>query len=192
ARRAFIAPAAGRAAMPSPFLLDDFLELRTFESFPGLRTVLRDLIAALGASGNRFVLTSRYASRALRLLRDAPAQFEIIPVAPLTAAEGRATPPGAPDDQHGSALPDGAQGAGGRPRARLARRGEAPAGGGQRAARDGRHHDAAGRRGPGERAGRAPRPGRQPRADLPLLLRAAAAPRARLRRAEGDPRGPGA
>ena len=29
---------------PATFLLDEFLELRTFESFPGLRTVLRDLI----------------------------------------------------------------------------------------------------------------------------------------------------
>src|SRR5262249_45550516 len=106
ARRAFIAPAAGRAAMPSPFLLDDFLELRTFESFPGLRTVLRDLIAALGASGNRFVLTSRYASRALRLLRDAPSQFEIIHVAPLTAAEVRATLPGAHDDDHVGGIHD--------------------------------------------------------------------------------------
>ena len=57
---------------PATFLLDEFLELRTFESFPGLRTVLRDLIGALATSGNRFVLTSRYTARALRLLRDAP------------------------------------------------------------------------------------------------------------------------
>jgi len=76
---------------PATFLLDEFLELRTFESFPGLRTVLRDLISALASSGNRFVLTSRYPSRALRLLRDAPAAFEIIHVSPLTAAEIRAT-----------------------------------------------------------------------------------------------------
>jgi hypothetical protein len=81
---------------PATFLLDEFLELRTFESFPGLRTVLRDLIVALAASGNRFVLTTRYVSRALRLLRDAPPPFEIIHVAPLTAAEIRATLPGTP------------------------------------------------------------------------------------------------
>src|SRR6476660_9519100 len=76
---------------PATFLLDEFLELRTFESFPGLRSVLRDLLSALSSSGNRFVLTTRYAARAHRLLRDAPSQFEIIPVAPLTPAEVRAT-----------------------------------------------------------------------------------------------------
>ncbi|MEO6237605.1 MAG: winged helix-turn-helix domain-containing protein [Vicinamibacterales bacterium] len=86
--------------MPATFLLDEFLELRTFESFPGLRSVLRDFVGALASSGNRFVLTSRYAARAHRLLRDAPAQFEIIHVAPLTAAEIRATLPGAHGDDH--------------------------------------------------------------------------------------------
>ncbi len=78
---------------PATFLLDEFLELRTFESFPGLRSVLRDLITSLAANGNRFVLTSRYTARALRVLRDAPHQFEIIHVAPLGVAEIRATLP---------------------------------------------------------------------------------------------------
>ena len=82
---------------PATFLLDEFLELRTFESFPGLRSVLRDLISALASSGNRFVLTTRYTARAMRLLRDAPSQFEIIHVAPLTAAEIRATLPASAD-----------------------------------------------------------------------------------------------
>jgi hypothetical protein len=82
---------------PATFLLDEFLELRTFESFPGLRTVLRDFIGALATSGNRFVLTSRYTARALRLLREAPAVFEIIHVTPLTTAEIRATLPAAVD-----------------------------------------------------------------------------------------------
>jgi len=81
------------AGGPATFLLDEFLELRTFESFPGLRSVLRDLISALASSGNRFVLSTRYTARAMRLLRDAPPQFEIIHVAPLTAAEIRATLP---------------------------------------------------------------------------------------------------
>ena len=80
---------------PATFLLDEFLELRTFESFPGLRSVLRDLLDALASSGNRFVLTTRYTARAHRLLRDAPAQFEIVHVAPLTPAEIRATMPAA-------------------------------------------------------------------------------------------------
>ncbi len=88
---AFLDSARGPGGAPATFLLDEFLELRTFESFPGLRTVLRDLIAAIGASGNRFVLTSRYPTRALRLLREAPSAFEIIHVTPLSPAEIRAT-----------------------------------------------------------------------------------------------------
>ena len=80
---------------PATFLLDEFLELRTFESFPGLRSVLRDLLTALASSGNRFVLSSRYSARAHRLLRDAPSRFEIIQAAPLTPAEVRATMPAA-------------------------------------------------------------------------------------------------
>jgi hypothetical protein len=90
---AVLSEARGTTGGPVTFLLDEFLELRTFESFPGLRAVLRELIAALDASGNRFVLTSRYTARAQRLLRDAPARFEILHVAPLGAAEVRATLP---------------------------------------------------------------------------------------------------
>jgi hypothetical protein len=101
---AFLDTARAPGATPATFLLDEFLELRTFESFPGLRSVLRDLVGALGSSGNRFVLTARYAARAHRLLRDAPAQFEITHVAPLTAAEVRATLPHAAADQPGVAL----------------------------------------------------------------------------------------
>src|SRR5262249_57121781 len=97
---AFLDTARAPGTVPATFLLDEFLELRTFESFPGLRSVLRDLVGALASSGNRFVLTSRYTSRALRLLRDAPSQFAIVHVAPLTAAEVRATLPGAHGDDH--------------------------------------------------------------------------------------------
>jgi hypothetical protein len=74
----------GEAAV---FLLDEFLELRTFESFPGLRRVLHDFIGALGASGNRFVLTSRYTARALRLLRDHSSRFEVIQMPALTVED---------------------------------------------------------------------------------------------------------
>ena len=63
---------------PVTFLLDEFLELRTFESFPGLRRVLYDFADGIVDSGNRFVLSSRYTARALRLLRDRPARFEVI------------------------------------------------------------------------------------------------------------------
>ena len=72
---------------PCTFLLDEVLELRTFESFPGLRHVLRDLLEALAASANRFVLTTRYVARAHRLLRDATARFEVMHMPPLAAAD---------------------------------------------------------------------------------------------------------
>jgi hypothetical protein len=93
---AFLDTARTTGDGPATFLLDEFLELRTFESFPGLRSVLRDLLGALASSGNRFVLTTRYTARAHRLLRDAASHFEIIPVVPLTPAEIRATLPAAP------------------------------------------------------------------------------------------------
>ena len=63
------------------------LELRTFESFPGLRHVLHDLLEALSASPNRFVLTTRYVARAHRVLRDATARFEVMHVSPLSASD---------------------------------------------------------------------------------------------------------
>ena len=88
---AFFDTVRAPADAPATFLLDEFLEIRTFESFPNLRTVLRDMVGAFAASGNRFVLTTRYVARAHRLLRDAPSQFEIIHVAPLSPAEIRAT-----------------------------------------------------------------------------------------------------
>ena len=69
------------------FLLDEFLDVRTFENFPGLRHVQRDLVARLAASPSRFVLASRFTARVHRLLRDAPARFEVIHVPPLDASE---------------------------------------------------------------------------------------------------------
>ena len=96
---AFLDTARAPGNSPATFLLDEVLELRTFESFPGLRTVLRDLVNGLASSGNRFVLTSRYTARALRLFRDAPTQFEIIHVTPLSAVEIRATLPASADDK---------------------------------------------------------------------------------------------
>lgn len=72
---------------PATFLFDEVLELRTFESFPGLRHVLREMLHAMADSGNRFVLTSRYVARAHRLLRDGHPRFEVIHLPPLGAAE---------------------------------------------------------------------------------------------------------
>jgi hypothetical protein len=74
---------------PATFLLDEVLELRTFESFPGLRTALRELLKMLATSSNRFVLTTRYISRAHRLLKDATSRFEVIHVPPLSSTEVR-------------------------------------------------------------------------------------------------------
>src|SRR5262249_19061586 len=84
---AFFGRSRTSASEPATFLLDEFLELRTFESFPGLRRVLYDCIDGLAASGNRFVLTSRYVARTLRLLRDRSARFEVIQMPPLTAED---------------------------------------------------------------------------------------------------------
>jgi hypothetical protein len=75
------------ASEPATYLLDEFLELRTFESFPGLRRVLQDLVEGLASSGNRFVLTSRYTVRTLRLLRDRSSRFEMIHMPALTAED---------------------------------------------------------------------------------------------------------
>jgi hypothetical protein len=80
---AFVDAARAPGGEPCTFLLDEVLELRTFESFPGLRHVLRDLLEALAASSNRFVLTTRYVARAQRLLRDATARFEVMQIPAL-------------------------------------------------------------------------------------------------------------
>lgn len=72
---------------PATFLLDEFLDVRTFESFPGLRHVQRDLVTRLAESPARFVLASRFTARVHRLLRDAPARFEVIHMPPLEAAD---------------------------------------------------------------------------------------------------------
>jgi len=82
----FARPRAG-ASEPTTFLLDEFLELRTFESFPGLRRVLHDFVEGVTGSVTRFVLTSRYTARTLRLLRDHSARFEVIHVPPLTVED---------------------------------------------------------------------------------------------------------
>ena len=80
----FFSRAKAAGSGPATFLLDEFLELRTFESFPGLRSVLHDLVDGLAGSSNRFVLSSRYTARALRLLRDRSARFEVIHMPTLT------------------------------------------------------------------------------------------------------------
>ena len=84
---AFFDSAASAPSGPGAFLLDEFLDVRTFENFPGLRHVQREFVARLAASPTRFVLASRFTSRVHRLLRDAPARFEVVHVPPLNAEE---------------------------------------------------------------------------------------------------------
>jgi hypothetical protein len=84
---AFFDTARAPGGEPCTFLLDEVLELRTFESFPGLRHVLRELLQALSASANRFVLTTRYVARAHRLLRDATSRFEVMHIPALAAGD---------------------------------------------------------------------------------------------------------
>ena len=103
----FLCRARSGSGEPVTVLLDEFLEMRTFESFPGLRRVLHDLIDGLSASGNRFVLTSRYVARTLRLLRDRSSRFEVIHMPALTAEDtldmlGLAAMPGADEASGGT------------------------------------------------------------------------------------------
>jgi len=86
----FFDESTGPGGSQATFLIDEALDIRTFEHFPGLRQVQRDFIARLAASPSRFVLASRFTSRAHRLLRDAPARFEVIHMPALTAGEAQA------------------------------------------------------------------------------------------------------
>lgn len=72
---------------PLVLLFDELLEVRTLESFPGLRGGAREFVETLVRSPNRFVLASRYANRARRLLRDFAPGVEIVHLPPLTRHE---------------------------------------------------------------------------------------------------------
>lgn len=84
---AFLSRARTGSGEPAVFLLDEFLEFRTFESFPGLRRVLHELVDGLMASPNRFVLASRYTARSLRLLRGSSARYEVIHMPELSTED---------------------------------------------------------------------------------------------------------
>ena len=149
--------------------------------------MLHDCVDGLAASGNRFVLTSRYTARALRLLRDRSARFEVIHMPALTVEDtldilglAAGLPPATPHEAEYTARTVHAL-ADGRPAyvraladelAAMRERG-GPGGGDA----DQRAGGAAGARTAASRSSA-------------LLLRAAAAPRPRLRRAQGDPRNP--
>ncbi len=81
--------ARGVGGGPVTFLIDEMLEIRTFESFPGLRNAFATFRRSLCDGPNRFVLTTRFAARAVRLFSDAPGPFEFVHLPPLTPAEVR-------------------------------------------------------------------------------------------------------
>jgi len=84
---AYLTNARSPNGAPATWLLDEFLELKTLESFPGLRHVVGEAIDVLAASRNRFVMTSRFVSRTLRTLREADERFVVLHLPPLTPAE---------------------------------------------------------------------------------------------------------
>ena len=71
---------------PATFLFDEVLELRLFESFPGLSEVMPDTLDTLASSGNRFVLATKYEARALRTLRKAPDRYLVVHAEPVPAS----------------------------------------------------------------------------------------------------------
>ena len=83
----FFSAAQTRAGEPVVFLLDDALDLRTFEAFPGLKQALPELLAATEPSRNRFVLASRFAHRVRKLLRDTTRDILVIPAEGWTPDE---------------------------------------------------------------------------------------------------------
>jgi hypothetical protein len=87
----FLMNASSADGSPATFLLDEILELRTFESFPGLRSALPELARALAHSRNRFIVSTRFTARARRWIEAAPERFELVPVTPLAPAEIRET-----------------------------------------------------------------------------------------------------
>lgn len=113
----FLCAAQTRDGEPATFLLDEALEVRTFENFPGLRTVASEFIAALAESPNRFALTTRFGHRARRLLRGAPGRYLTTSILPLTSDEvARALDDAAPHQSIRSDVADTVQRlTGGRP-----------------------------------------------------------------------------
>jgi hypothetical protein len=87
----FLMNASAADGGPATFLLDEILEMRTFESFPGLRSALPELARALAHSRNRFIVSTRFTARARRWIEAAPERFELVPVTPLAPADVRET-----------------------------------------------------------------------------------------------------
>jgi hypothetical protein len=86
---AFFMTAHGPGGTPATFLLDEVLEIRTFESFPGLRSALAELGRALAHSTSHIVVSTRFSTRAARWTQVAPERFEIVSPGPMTVADVR-------------------------------------------------------------------------------------------------------
>jgi hypothetical protein len=96
---AFLMGARDRDGGPATFLLDEILDVRTFESFPGLRAAQTELARAVAHSQNHFVLATRFEARARRFAAIDPTRFDVVRVEPLTteAIEETLGVGGAPD-----------------------------------------------------------------------------------------------
>lgn len=83
----FLQAAHAPGGAPAVFLLDEALEIRTFESFPGLRGAMADLVAAIADSPNRFVMTTQFRARARRLASTAPGRLDVRDMPDLAVSE---------------------------------------------------------------------------------------------------------
>jgi len=72
---------------PATFLVDEFFELKMFESFPGIRQALPELLNAVTESKNRFIFSTRYSKRAAKLLLNYTDRVSIIDIPQLTVSE---------------------------------------------------------------------------------------------------------
>ena len=69
---------------PATFVIDEILELRTFENFPGLRDGFQRFLDSVLFSANHFIFSSRYVNRVHHLLREFPDKFELINLSGLS------------------------------------------------------------------------------------------------------------
>jgi hypothetical protein len=100
----FLMSAQAPQGGPAIFLLDEVLEVRTFESFPGLRSALPELARALANSPNHFVLSTRFTARAERWIQAARDRFEVVALDPLPVDHVREALEGSePGDPAGAA-----------------------------------------------------------------------------------------
>ena len=90
--------ARARDGGPATFLLDEVLDVRTFESFPGLRSAQAEIARAIAHSPNHFVLATRFEARARRFAAIEPTRFDVVRVEPLATDAVQETLGGGPSD----------------------------------------------------------------------------------------------